>query len=583
MAVRQLVWKLLLISLTLAQVAASLLLPRGTTLTIVSDLIQGALLLIATISFLPWTFPSDSKAAHTRLFWTLMTAGIALWLAYQAMWNYFEVIRRQDVPDPFVGDIVLFLHLVPMIAALALLPHLREDERDVRIRMFDFLLLFTWWLFVYVYLVIPWQMISIDEPTYSTNFNLAYMVEKIVLLGGLALLATSAQGGWRRLYGHLLGGSALYASSSYVANFAIGHKMYYSGSIYDIPLTASIAWIAAIPSLAERFDLTESNSEKPVLDLWITHLSMFALLSLPWVALRSEIDSALPVRVKTFRITVTLATTMVMGVMVFWRQRLLGAEFSVLLDKSRRSLEELKALQRQLIQSEKMASLGRLVGGAAHELNNPLTAMLGYSDLLSASSLPAGEQQQAASIGEQVRRTRSLVASLLTFARPSPLRMIPLDLNSVLQTGLRPLTPRLETQGISIHLQFESPLPPVVADSNQILHVCLHLASQIAAQIESGTHSAMYVRTHHRDISVLVDFFADTPFQGPPSFDILLNTEGGKRPSTLSLSACCRIVEEHGGSLAQPSDNTIPAFRMELPVASRSAVPPARTAAKVAT
>ncbi len=579
MAVRNLVWKSSLISLTLAQVAASLLLHRGTALTIVSDLIQGLLLLIATASFLHKASRSSSKTRHTRMFWALMTTGMAFWLVYQGMWNYFEVIRRQDVPDPFLGDVVLFLHLVPMIAALAVLPHLREDERDVRIRMFDFLLLLTWWVFIYVYLVIPWQTVSVDETIYSNNLNFAYLVEKIVLLAGLAFLAYSAHGGWRRVYLHMLGASALYASSSYVANWAIGRKIYYSGSIYDIPLTVSIAWIAAIPMLAEHYDLSESNSEKPVLDVWITHLSMFALLSLPWVALHSELDSMQPSPVRTFRITVSLAATVLMGVMVFWRQRLLGAEFSFFLEKSRRSLEELKALQEQLIQSEKMASLGRLVGGAAHELNNPLTAMLGYSDLLSASDLPAAEQQEAVRIGDNVRRTKSLVASLLTFAKPSPARLVPLDLNSVLQTGLRPLTPRLETQGIATRLQLASPLPLVLADSNQILHVCLHLASQIAAQIEPGTHSALFVRTHHTEDSVLVDFFADAPFQRPPALDSLLSSEGSNRPATLSLNACYRIVEEHGGRMALPSDKAIPAFRIELPIASTSAAQSARAAA----
>jgi hypothetical protein len=169
-----------------------------------------------------------------------MTAGMFFWLTYQGMWNYFEVFKRQDVPDPFLGDVVLFLHLVPMIAALAVLPHLREDDGDQRIRMLDFTLLLTWWVFVYVYAVIPWQTVYVDEATYSANFNFAYLTEKIVLLVSLAVLAYTARDGWRQLYGQLLGASALYASSSYVANWAIGHKLYYSGSLYDIPLTVSI-------------------------------------------------------------------------------------------------------------------------------------------------------------------------------------------------------------------------------------------------------------------------------------------------------------------------------------------------------
>ncbi len=137
----------------LAQTAASLLMPRGEALTIASDLIQGALLLVATAAFLPNISRSRCPTFHIRLFWILMSVGMLFWLTYQGMWNYFEVIKRQDVPDPFLGDIVLFLHLVPMIAALAVLPHLREDERDERIRMLDFALLLTWWVFIYVYAV----------------------------------------------------------------------------------------------------------------------------------------------------------------------------------------------------------------------------------------------------------------------------------------------------------------------------------------------------------------------------------------------------------------------------------------------
>ncbi len=570
MAARTKLWVALLIALVLAQTAASVFMPRSGALTIASDLIQGTLLLVATAAFLPNIWRCST--AHARLFWLLTSAGMLFWLAYQGMWNYFEVFKRQDVPDPFLGDIVLFLHLVPMIAALAVLPHLREDERDERIRMLDFALLLIWWVFIYVYTVIPWQTVQVDEATYSANFNFAYLTEKLVLLGSLAILAYTADGGWRQLYGQLLGASALYASSSYVANWAIGHKLYYSGSIYDIPLTVSIAWMAVAPLLALRLNLSDFKPSRPLLGVWITRLSMLALFSLLWAVLHCELDPALPRSVKAFRVTVSLLTMVVMGIVVLWRQRLLRDELSRLLERSRRSFDDLKDLQEKLIQSEKLASLGQLVGGAAHEINNPLAAMMGYSDLLSASSLPPLEQSQAAQIGEQVRRTTTLVASLLTFARQAPVKLTALDINSVVQTAVRLLGPQLEAEAASIHLELAPTLPPVLADSNQILHVCLHLAGQISAQLNREISSTLFVRTHHQGKFVLVDFSTYDPSSPPLSFPSVFNFQGGGNgPTTLSLSACCRILEEHRGRLLQPSTPGNPAFRIELRVATNSA------------
>jgi nitrogen-specific signal transduction histidine kinase len=568
-------WLSLLTALVLAQTAASLLMPRGDALTIASDLIQGALLLVATAAFLHHTAHSRCPTPNIRLFWILMSVGMLFWLAYQAMWNYIEVIERRDVPNPFLGDIVLFLHLVPMIAALALLPHLREDERDGRIRMLDFTLLFTWWVFIYVYSVIAWQTAQVDEAAYSANFNFAYLAEKLVLLVSLAILAYNTRTGWRYLYGQLLGASALYASSSYVANWAIGHKLYYSGSVYDIPLSVATAWMGAAPLLALRLNLTGSKPAKPILGVWITRLGMVALFSLLWAAMHSELDPQLPPSVKTFRINASLLTMVVMGIVVFWRQRLLRDELSMFLEGSRRSLDDLKALQQKLIQSEKLASLGQLVGGAAHEINNPLTAMLGYSDLLSASNLQPEDQHQAALIGEQVRRTTALVASLLTFARQAPARLAVVDIDSVLQTTTRLLAPQLEAESTSIRLELAPSLPPVLADSNQILHVCVHLATEVGAHLSRETQSTLLVRTHERDNVILVDFTSYDPsarsFAQLPAFSTACHPEGGSKPPSLSLSACCRIVEEHGGRLLQTSAPGNPAFRMELQVASSSA------------
>lgn len=551
--------------------AASVLMPRGYALTATNDLIQGALLLVATATFLLNTERSRCPTFHIWLFWILMSMGMLLWFTYDGMsWIYFEVIKRQEVPDPYLGDIVLFLHLVPMIAALGVLPHRREEERDERIRMLDFTLLLIWWVFVYVYTVIPWQTVQVDEAIYDTNLKNAFVTENVAFVVALAVLAYTAHGGWRRLYGQLFGASALYASSSYVANWAIGRNIYYSGSIYDIPLVVAMAWMAAIPLLALRLDLSDSKPSRPVLGVWVTRLSMLVLFSLIWAALNAELNPKLPPSVKAFRINVSLLTMVVMGIVIFWRQRLLRAELSTFLEKSRRSLNDLKALQEKLIQSEKLASLGQLVGGAAHELNNPLTAMLGYSDLLSASTLPPQEQHQAELIGEQVRRTTTLVSSLLTFARQAPANLAAVDVNSVLQTAMRLLAPQLEAEASSVRLELAPALPPVFADSNQILHVCLHLAGQIGTQLNQDGQSTLFVRTHSQGDFVLVDFSSYDPSGDPAlpalSFQPVLNFEGGDKPATLSLSACSRIVEEHGGRLLQPSTTGHPAFRMELRV-----------------
>src|SRR5262249_27007073 len=159
----------------------------------------------------------------------------------------------------------------------------------------------------------------------------------------LGLLTYHAKKGWRHLFAQLLGASALYASSSYVANYAIAHQTYYSGSIYDIPWTASVAWLAIIGKFASRFELTESKRSQPLLGVWIPRLGMLALFSLPWFALYAQIQPYSSTPVRNFRSILSLAAMLVMGILLFLRQNLLAKELGFLLESSRRSFEDLKA------------------------------------------------------------------------------------------------------------------------------------------------------------------------------------------------------------------------------------------------
>src|SRR2546428_1436249 len=188
--------------LVFAQAAPSMVLPHSFPLVVLSDIIQSILLLSGALALLPNALATRGRP---RLFWALMTLGLAFWLAYQLLWTYIEVFLRKDVPTPFVGDIVLFLHIAPMMAALALQPHVEQDDRTTRLGSLDFALLLIWWLYLYLFAVIPWQYASVNETIYEHNLNILYLTEKMVFLAGLGVVLVRSRGAWEADLGHLFG------------------------------------------------------------------------------------------------------------------------------------------------------------------------------------------------------------------------------------------------------------------------------------------------------------------------------------------------------------------------------------------
>jgi nitrogen-specific signal transduction histidine kinase len=148
--------------------------------------------------------------------------------------------------------------------------------------------------------------------------------------------------------------------------------------------------------------------------------------------------------------------------------------------------------------------------------------------------------------------------------------MSAVDANSILQTAMRLLGPQLDVEATDFHLDLGSALPPILADSNQLLHVFLHLSGQISALPHPEQDSGVYIRTRHEGYAVSIEFSSEMP-PSSTSFQLLQDLGSGVQPSTLSLGACSRIVTEHGGRiLAQRSSDGYIAFRVELPVAVKS-------------
>ncbi|HXX01935.1 MAG TPA: hypothetical protein VEJ00_12035, partial [Candidatus Acidoferrales bacterium] len=171
-------WTVVVCAVVCVHIVLSVLAPRGFALTAFGDLLQCAVLLCGTV-----TIAANVKVAsrRARLFWVLMGLGVGMWFGAQLLWTYFEVLLRQEAPNPFVGDVILFLHVVPMMAAVAIQPHVRRDDRALRVGTLDFLLLLTWWLFLYLFIVIPWQYVSPTESTYGLSFDILYVCEQLVL------------------------------------------------------------------------------------------------------------------------------------------------------------------------------------------------------------------------------------------------------------------------------------------------------------------------------------------------------------------------------------------------------------------
>ncbi len=556
------VWLGTSVILLLALILAALISPRTFALTALSDVVQCLLLISGVLVFVPLVSQSRGRI---RLFWALMTLGVGFWLLYQLFWTYYEVILRRDVPDLCAWDLVLFLHIVPMMAALALRPQVARDEYAARVGQLDFALLLVWWIYLYVVIVMPWQYAVPNVASYNHNLNAVYSAEKIALLTGLIVCLIVSKGAWRKLYASLFGMSICYSASSAIANWAIDRRVYYSGSLYDIPLVASMAWLTWIGLCTKIEKPDAAVSKSAVYGVWIARLSMIATFSLPGFALWSLLDDEVPSRVRVFRLGLTLSAALLMGAMVFLRQRMLDRELKRLLQRSHDSFDSLKRLQAQILQSEKLASITQLVGGAAHELNNPITAMLGYSDLLLSTPLTAEQKPLASKIGRYVRRTKSLVASLISFARQAPAPKTQMDLNTLARTAIKLAQPQWEAAQIEVRTRLDPALPKVMGDSNQLLQVCLQLISNcLHVQSERGGHLLTLDSGRNGAYCFLQISTDEARLEREAAHS---KTDAG----SLGLSACQGILHEHHGHITSDdrTDGTV-TLRVELPALTSS-------------
>jgi signal transduction histidine kinase len=554
----------------------SLLLPRGGhSLSTFGNLVQCIVPLVANAGLL-----LNAGTPHWRrnIFWMLLALSCTLWMLGQFEWTYYEVYAHQPMPVAYGGDIVYFLRGIPMMAALALQPHRQRGELQLRFGYLDFVLLLTWWTFLYVFVVFPWIYAIPSEAQYNFNYDVVTNVQNLVIVGGVGILWLRTKGAWRLVYANLFAGATMYMLSSLTINVAISLEKYSTGSLYDLPLVSSFLWFALAGIIAHRNQAALEASVENELDSsdkpraegsWASRLAMAAVISLPVFAIYTLRYSHDVREVRDYRLMTTLIASVPLALIVFLRTHVADTDRARLLAKSEQSIENLQRLQTQLVQTEKLVSLGQLAAGAAHEINNPLQAILGFSDLLADDmSLPEKARGTAGKIRDQARRTKTLVGNLLSFARQVPAERTLLDINTVVTNAMQLRALDLRSSKTRIELQLESVLPAVRGDGNQLMQVFFNIISNAVDAMEGAEGGVLTIRTI-RDRGNVVVLFSDTgPGIKEPHrvFDPFYTTKPVGKGTGLGLSICFGIVQEHAGKiLCYNSQQGGAVFRVELP------------------
>jgi PAS domain S-box-containing protein len=263
-----------------------------------------------------------------------------------------------------------------------------------------------------------------------------------------------------------------------------------------------------------------------------------------------------------------------------WRR--LKCHFSPLFDEagkiegvviSGRDVTEVKRLEEQLIQAEKLAAMGQMLAGVAHELNNPLTAILGVSELLrDRQGIDESTKRQLEMTHRQARRAARIVQNLLEFSRPASPQKKAIDLNSIIDRTLQLHEHSLRRNNIEATFQPVPDLPAVIGDANQLIQVFLNLISNAEQAIKEVRSSGrVKVRLGRLGNRVFVTVQDDGPGIKaetlPKLFDPFFTTKRPGGGTGLGLSICMSIVREHGGNIETESvAESGAAFTVYLPI-----------------
>jgi diguanylate cyclase (GGDEF)-like protein len=310
----------------MAQAFASMLLPKSYRLTAVTDWICFVLMVFAALAFARNAFGSNRRL---RLVWVLLAAGYAIEAWGQILWMHWELVLKQT-PSMYLGDVFVFFAWTAVILGFALRPHVDPTPQHQRLGTLDLLLFLLAGLYLYLFLVIPWQYLAPDPQSYGAAYKFLALSQDVTLLAIVILGWRHSSGRWRHFYALLVGIVAFDTVMEYVVDTLADAGVYFSGSWYDSTTAACLGGMTFAALLAYRLEPVSERSDPDSERYWrwASRLAAPITLILPLLAAWSFLDRSLPNSVWKFRVLLSLAAVVVFGFVGIVKQARLETELA---------------------------------------------------------------------------------------------------------------------------------------------------------------------------------------------------------------------------------------------------------------
>ncbi len=326
-----------------------------------------------------------------------------------------------------------------------------------------------------------------------------------------------------------------------------GHTSELGSKLSEVPIPDAF-WDHLV---AERIEIVTQRDFDRLPDAFSNFVKAEKLKSWLWVVMWSG-DKIIGVMGISSRVERSFGERDEGLILALGRQLANSIEKVRLYEETSKAYDNLRRTQEQLLQSEKMSAVGQLISGVAHELNNPLTAILGYAQLLEEEDLNEHCKEFVSKLYKQALRTQRVVQNLLSFARQRKPSKMSVDVRRIVEDTLALRDYDLKLHNIIVEKKFDPVMPSVVADGHQLEQVFLNIINNaVDAMLEHARGGRLEVTIAQQNTQVSLEFHDSGPGIREVNriFDPFYTTKGVGKGTGLGLSICYGIIKEHGGDI----------------------------------